>query len=50
MNSKADVIAISTERPAYPQAKSKWFGTKKGEKLKIVFIFIAPMEMKYRCP
>ncbi|HAG73369.1 MAG TPA: hypothetical protein DCL66_14320 [Gammaproteobacteria bacterium] len=42
MNSKADVIAISTERPAYPQAKSKWFGTKKGEKLKIVFSFYSP--------
>lgn len=42
MNSKADVIAISTERPAYPQAKSKWFGSKKGEKLKIVFSFYSP--------
>lgn len=42
MNSKADVIAISTERPAYPQAKSKWFGSKKGEKLKLVFSFYSP--------
>lgn len=42
MNSKADVIAISTERPAYPQAKSKWFGSKKGEKLKVVFSFYSP--------
>lgn len=42
MNSKADVIAISTERPAYPQAKSKWFGSKKAEKLKVVFSFYSP--------
>jgi anaerobic magnesium-protoporphyrin IX monomethyl ester cyclase len=42
MNSKADVIAISTERPIYPQAKSKWFGSKKGEKLKVVFSFYSP--------
>ncbi|MFK7863587.1 MAG: radical SAM protein [Pseudohongiellaceae bacterium] len=42
MNSKADVIAISTERPVYPQAKSKWFGSKPGEKLKVVFSFYSP--------
>lgn len=42
MNSKADVIAISTERPAYPQAKSRYFGSAKGEKLRLVFSFYSP--------
>jgi radical SAM superfamily enzyme YgiQ (UPF0313 family) len=42
MNSKADVIAVSTERPAYPQSKSRWFGSVKGEKLRLVFSFYSP--------
>ena len=42
MNSKADVIAISTERPAYPQDKSKWFGSVKSERLRLVFSFYSP--------
>lgn len=42
MNSKADVIAISTERPAYPQAKSRWFGSVKKEKLRVLFSFYSP--------
>ncbi len=42
MNSKADVIALSTERPAYPQDKSRWFGSVKKEKLRLVFAFYSP--------
>jgi len=42
MNSKADVIAVSTERPAYPQEKSRWFGKCKSEKLRVVFSFYSP--------
>jgi radical SAM superfamily enzyme YgiQ (UPF0313 family) len=42
MNSKADVIAVSTERPAYPQEKSRWFGSCRSEKLRVVFGFYSP--------
>ena len=42
MNSKADVIAISTDRPAYPQEKSRYFGSVKKEKLRLVFAFYSP--------
>jgi anaerobic magnesium-protoporphyrin IX monomethyl ester cyclase len=42
MNSKADVIAVSTERPAYPQAKSRWFGTVNKERLRVLFSFYSP--------
>ncbi len=42
MNSKADVIAISTERPAYPQAKSHWYGRCSSGRLKVVFSFYSP--------
>lgn len=45
MNSKADVIAISTERPVYPQDKSRYFGAAKkenGKKLRLVFSFYSP--------
>lgn len=42
MNSKANVIALSTERPAYPQSKSRWFGSVKREKLRLVFAFYSP--------
>ena len=42
MNSKADVIAVSTERPVYPQHKSRFFGAVKREKLRLVFAFYSP--------
>ena len=42
MNSKADVIAMSTERAPYPQAKSRWFGSVKRERLRLVFAFYSP--------
>ncbi len=42
MNSKADVIAMSTERAPYPQSKSRWFGSVKRERLKLVFAFYSP--------
>lgn len=42
MNSKADVIAVSSEKPAYPQDKSRWFGKVKGERLRIAFSFYSP--------
>ena len=42
MNSRADVIAASTERPAYNQARSRWFGSVKKERLRLVFSFYSP--------
>lgn len=42
MNSKADVIAVSNERAPYPLSKSRWFGSVKGEKLRLVFSFYSP--------
>ncbi|NKB32081.1 MAG: radical SAM protein [Pseudomonadales bacterium] len=42
MNSKADVIAVSTERPVYPQNKSRFFGSVKKEKLRLLFSFYSP--------
>lgn len=42
MNSVADLIAVSTERPVYPQAKSRWFGRTAGRKLRLVFSFYSP--------
>jgi len=42
MNSKADVIAISTDRPVYPQEKSRYFGSVKKEKLRLIFAFYSP--------
>jgi radical SAM superfamily enzyme YgiQ (UPF0313 family) len=42
MNSKADVIAVSTERPVYPQEKSRWFGKVGSEKLRVLFSFYSP--------
>ena len=42
MNAKADVIAASSERPAYPQDKSRWFGSVKKERLRLVFAFYSP--------
>ena len=39
----ADLIAVSSERPAYPQAKSKWFGKTAGkDKLRLVLSFYSP--------
>lgn len=42
MNSKADLIAVSIERPVYPQHKSRFFGTVKKEKLRLLFSFYSP--------
>lgn len=42
MNSKADVIAVSTERPPYPRHKSRFFGSVEKEKLRLVFAFYSP--------
>lgn len=43
MATNADLIAVSSERPAYPQAKSKWFGkTAEKKKLRLVFSFYSP--------
>ncbi|MES3008266.1 MAG: radical SAM protein [Pseudomonadota bacterium] len=42
MSSIADVIAVSSERPMYPQAKSRWFGKAAGKKLRLVFSFYSP--------
>lgn len=48
MNSKADVIAVSsakadsTEKPLYPQNKSRWFGSVKRERLRLAFSFYSP--------
>ena len=42
MNSKADVIAVSTGLAAYPQDKSRWFAAVKRERLRVVFAFYSP--------
>ena len=42
MNSKADVIAVSSERPIYPQDKSRYFGSAKRAQLRVVFSFYSP--------
>lgn len=42
MNSKVDVIAVSTGRAPYPQDKSRWFDTVKRERLRLVFAFYSP--------
>ncbi len=42
MSSVADVIAVSSVRPVYPQAKSRWFGKAAGEKLRLVLSFYSP--------
>jgi len=42
MNSKVDVIAVSSEKRAYPQDKSRYFGTIKKDKLRLVFSFYSP--------
>lgn len=42
MNSKAEVIAVSTDRPPYPQSRSKWFGSKNRDRFRLVFSFYSP--------
>jgi anaerobic magnesium-protoporphyrin IX monomethyl ester cyclase len=42
MNSIANVIAVSTEKPVYPQHKSRWFGLAPGRKLRVVLSFYSP--------
>ncbi len=42
MNSKADVIAVSNDRPLYPQDKSRWFGKCSSARLRVVFGFYSP--------
>ena len=42
MNSKAEVIAVSSDRPPYPQSKSKWFGRAKRDRFRLVFSFYSP--------
>ena len=42
MSSIADLIAVSSERPVYPQVKSKWYGKAAGKKLRLVFSFYSP--------
>jgi radical SAM superfamily enzyme YgiQ (UPF0313 family) len=42
MNSKADVIAVGNDRPAYPQEKSRWFGSVQKKTLRLAFSFYSP--------
>ncbi|MDT8428441.1 MAG: radical SAM protein [Pseudomonadales bacterium] len=42
MSTVADVIAVSSIKPVYPQQKSKWFGRANGRKLRLVFSFYSP--------
>ena len=42
MNSKADLIAFTSDKPAYPQSKSKWFGKARKDKFRLVFSFYSP--------
>ncbi len=42
MSSIADVIAVSSVKPIYPQAKSRWFGKAAGQKLRLVLSFYSP--------
>ena len=42
MNSKADIIAVTTERPTYPQDKSRWFGSVQRPRLRLMFSFYSP--------
>jgi len=42
MNSKADIIAVSNELPAYPQQKSRFFGSVTKQKLRLVLSFYSP--------
>jgi radical SAM superfamily enzyme YgiQ (UPF0313 family) len=42
MSSIANVIAISRERPVYPQALSRWFAKTAGRPLRLVLSFYSP--------
>lgn len=42
MSSIADVIAVSSEKPVYPQQKSRWFGLAPGRRLRVVLSFYSP--------
>ncbi|MGJ8690506.1 MAG: B12-binding domain-containing radical SAM protein [Gammaproteobacteria bacterium] len=43
MATNADLIAVSSERPVYPQSKSKWFGKAAGKKkLRLILSFYSP--------
>ncbi|MDG2420879.1 MAG: hypothetical protein P8N40_04200, partial [Gammaproteobacteria bacterium] len=42
MNSKADIIAVSNELSAYPQQKSRFFGSVTKQKLRLVLSFYSP--------
>ena len=42
MSSVADVIAVSRERPVYPQALSRWYGKTAGRPLRLVLSFYSP--------
>lgn len=42
MSSIADVIAVSRERPVYPQQLSRWYGVAAGRKLRLVLSFYSP--------
>ena len=42
MNSKANLIAASTERLVYPRHKSRYFGSVKRHRLRLVFAFYSP--------
>ena len=42
MSSIANVIAISRERPVYPQSLSRWFAKTAGRPLRLVLSFYSP--------
>lgn len=42
MNSKVDVIAVSSEHQRYSQEKSRWFGKSRAKKLRVIFSFYTP--------
>jgi len=42
MSTIADVIAVSSVRPVYPQAKSRWFGKASGKTLRLILSFYSP--------
>jgi anaerobic magnesium-protoporphyrin IX monomethyl ester cyclase len=42
MSSIADVIAVSSVRPVYPQAKSRWYGEANGKTLRLILSFYSP--------
>lgn len=42
MSSIADVIAVSSEKPVYPQSRSRWFGLAPDRRLRVVLSFYSP--------